>query len=246
MLYVAGEILLWMVLAFVLGLALGWFVWGYRSRSEAERAEREVQHRVGEAQQDAVQAQAQVQELLAIRARDTETIARLQTTAAASAAAAAAGPSETAALRQQVADLETRLAAATEERSEAEQRAGAAEDILEDHGGWTPVGEIPGMEQAQEQLGKPVILDDLKMVEGIGPDVEEVLQAAGITNWAKLAAAEPAQLRAALDAAGPQYAVHDPSTWPQQAVLALGGHWEALRTMQDGLRTGRGQPEPTG
>ena len=33
MLYVAGEIFLWMALAFVLGVLVGWFVWGVRRRS---------------------------------------------------------------------------------------------------------------------------------------------------------------------------------------------------------------------
>ena len=32
MLYVAGEIVLWMILAFALGLLVGWFVWGLRQR----------------------------------------------------------------------------------------------------------------------------------------------------------------------------------------------------------------------
>ena len=46
MLYVAGEILIWMVLAGLLGLALGWFLWGYRSKGEAEKAERGRQQEV--------------------------------------------------------------------------------------------------------------------------------------------------------------------------------------------------------
>ncbi|HEY8092972.1 MAG TPA: hypothetical protein VID93_04295 [Acidimicrobiales bacterium] len=239
MLYVAGEILVWMVLAFILGLALGWFVWGYRSRAEAERAEREVQRRLAQAQQESDQSKAQVQELLAMRARDADTISRLQAVAAATGAATAGDASAAAALRLRVGELESQLAAAGEERAEAEQRAGAAEDILEEHEDWQPVGEIPGMEQAHEILGKPVILDDLKVIEGIGPRIEEVLQGAGITTWTKLAQASPEQLRSVLTAAGSQYNAHDPTTWPQQAVLALGGHWDALKILQDGLRGGR-------
>jgi predicted flap endonuclease-1-like 5' DNA nuclease len=239
MLYVAGEILVWMVLAFLLGLLVGWFVWGYRSRATAQRAEREVQHRVALAQQEADQNKAQVQELLAIRARDTETISRLQAVAAATGAATASDASAAAGLRARVAELEAQLAASGEERAEAEERAGAAEDILEDHDGWQAVGEIPGMHEAQEILGKPVILDDLKVVEGIGPKIEELLQGAGISTWTTLAQSNPDHLRAVLAAAGSQYNVHDPTTWPQQAVLALGGHWDALRVLQDGLRGGR-------
>ena len=102
MLYVAGEILIWMVLAGLLGLLLGWFLWGYRSKGEAEKAERETQQRVAAAQQQATLGQAQLQELLALRARDTETIARLQAVAAATDAAKATDAADTAALRHRV------------------------------------------------------------------------------------------------------------------------------------------------
>jgi predicted flap endonuclease-1-like 5' DNA nuclease len=239
MLYVAGEILLWMVLAFALGIGLGWLIWGSRSRQEADRREREAQQQLALAHQETDRARLQAQELTAARARDGETIARLQAVAAASETASASDASEAARLRHEVADLQAQLAAAVEERTEAEQRAGAAEDILEDHEGWQPVGEIPGLEEAQETLGRPVIIDDLKVVEGIGPQVEEVLQSAGVTNWTTLAKSTPAALRDILNAAGPEFNAHDPSTWPQQAVLAIGGHWHTLRSLQDSLRGGR-------
>jgi predicted flap endonuclease-1-like 5' DNA nuclease len=226
MLYVAGEILLWMVLAFALGIGLGWLIWGSRSRQEADRREREAQQQLALAHQETDRARLQAQELTAARARDGETIARLQAVAAASETASASDASEAARLRHEVADLQ-------------EQRAGAAEDILEDHEGWQPVGEIPGLEEAQETLGRPVIIDDLKVVEGIGPQVEEVLQSAGVTNWTTLAKSTPAALRDILNAAGPEFNAHDPSTWPQQAVLAIGGHWHTLRSLQDSLRGGR-------
>jgi predicted flap endonuclease-1-like 5' DNA nuclease len=239
MLYVAGEILIWMVLAGLLGLLLGWFLWGYRSKGQAEKAERETQQRAAAAQQQATLQQAQLQELLALRARDTETIARLQAVAAATDAAKATDASQMAGLRQRVAELEAQLADSQEERAEAEQRADAAEEILEEQEGWEPVGEIPGMAEAHQLLGKPVIMDDLKVVEGVGPKVEEVLHGAGIATWAQLAAATPDRLRAALDAAGAEFNAHDPSSWPQQANLALGGHWEALKELQEHLRGGR-------
>jgi len=233
MLYVAGQIFIWMVLAFGLGIAVGWFIWGYQSKAEEARAKAAVEQQVSTAREEADQAKAQVQELMALRNRDIDTINRLN------AISSVTDPAVNAQLQARINELEARLAASAEERSEAEERAGAAENILESDAGWTPVGTIPGLEEAQAKLGKPVVMDDLKVVEGIGPKVEDVLQGAGITNWALLARADPQLLRATLDAAGPEYKVHDPTTWPQQAVLALGGHWDALRAMQDGLRAGR-------
>jgi predicted flap endonuclease-1-like 5' DNA nuclease len=230
MLYLVGEIFVWMALAFVLGVAVGWFIWGYRYKADAARARAESDRQLAALREQGDQARAQVQELIALRGRDAETITRLQ------AISSVTDPEVNAELRARIAVLESRLAASREERSEAEERAGAAEDILEHHGDWSPVGVIPGLEDAQTTLGKPVVVDDLKVVEGVGPAVEEVLHGAGISSWTALASSTPQQLRAILDTAGPQYRMHDPATWPQQAVLAIGGHWDALRALQDGLR----------
>ncbi|MFZ4427390.1 MAG: hypothetical protein ACOYOO_09545 [Saprospiraceae bacterium] len=81
--------------------------------------------------------------------------------------------------------------------------------------------------------------DDLKIVEGIGPKVEQVLKEAGIANWAELAAQDTASLQGLLDQAGPAFRLMDPSTWPEQALLAAEGRWDALRALQDALKGGR-------
>ncbi len=90
--------------------------------------------------------------------------------------------------------------------------------------------------------GKTVKQDDLKIVEGIGPKIEELLHEAGIKTWADLAAAEVSRLREILDAAGPRYQIHDPGTWPKQASMAHEGQWEALAEYQDHLDGGK-EPE---
>lgn len=82
-------------------------------------------------------------------------------------------------------------------------------------------------------------LDDLKVVEGIGPKIEGLLKAAGITTWAELAAAETSRLKEILTAAGPRYQMHSPDTWPQQAGLAATGQWDELDKLQDELDGGR-------
>jgi predicted flap endonuclease-1-like 5' DNA nuclease len=87
-------------------------------------------------------------------------------------------------------------------------------------------------------LGK-LALDDLKVVEGIGPKIAELLHAAGITTWRQLAQAAPAAIKEVLDAAGPNYAMHDPATWPQQAELLATGQWAAFKELTDSLTGGR-------
>lgn len=81
--------------------------------------------------------------------------------------------------------------------------------------------------------------DDLEIVEGIGPKIAALLHNAGIHTWDDLCKSSPERLREILDAAGPDYAMHDPSTWPDQACLAAAGDWGALQTLQDQLIGGR-------
>ena len=79
--------------------------------------------------------------------------------------------------------------------------------------------------------------DDLKVIEGIGPKVQSVLNTAGITTFAQLADAAVEALQETLDAAGYRYM--NPASWPEQARLAAAGEWDALKQLQDELNAGR-------
>jgi predicted flap endonuclease-1-like 5' DNA nuclease len=81
--------------------------------------------------------------------------------------------------------------------------------------------------------------DDLEVIEGIGPKIAELFYSAGVKTFAQLAAMTPAQIQPMLDAAGPNYRIADPGTWPDQADLAARNRWAALKAMQDGLTAGR-------
>jgi predicted flap endonuclease-1-like 5' DNA nuclease len=80
---------------------------------------------------------------------------------------------------------------------------------------------------------------DLKIIEGIGPKIEEVLKDAGIEDWSALAAAEPGNLKDILEEAGDQYRMHNPYTWPLQARLAAAGRWDEFKTYQEELKGGK-------
>ncbi len=82
-------------------------------------------------------------------------------------------------------------------------------------------------------------LDDLKIIEGVGPKIEQLLKDGGINTWVELSEAEVDRLKEILDAAGPRYQIHDPSTWPAQAKFASEGKWEELKEYQDMLMGGR-------
>ncbi|MCP9768260.1 hypothetical protein EGI22_10080 [Lacihabitans sp. LS3-19] len=81
--------------------------------------------------------------------------------------------------------------------------------------------------------------DDLKIVEGIGPKIEELCNNAGIYTFAELADTTAEKLKAILDAAGSRFQMHDPTTWPAQSALARDGKWDELKKWQDELNKGK-------
>jgi len=81
--------------------------------------------------------------------------------------------------------------------------------------------------------------EDLKIVEGVGPKIEQLLKNGGIKTWRDLAGASVDKLKSILDAAGDRYRIHDPGTWPEQAQLATDGDWDKLKEYQDFLEGGR-------
>lgn len=81
--------------------------------------------------------------------------------------------------------------------------------------------------------------DDLKIIEGIGPKAAEVLVAAGIDTFAKLAATSAQNVKEILDAAEAKVQHLDPTTWAQQAQLAADGKMDELKKLQDELNGGK-------
>ena len=80
-------------------------------------------------------------------------------------------------------------------------------------------------------------VDDLEIIEGIGPKIRAVLNDAGITRFAQLAAMEPVTISEILRDAGLRLA--DTASWPEQARLAANGDMEGLKALQDRLNAGR-------
>ena len=82
-------------------------------------------------------------------------------------------------------------------------------------------------------------MDDLTVIEGIGPKIASLFHAAGITKYQQLADTPPDHLATVLRAGGPSFLMHDPSTWPEQAALAAAGRWDELKSLTDRLSGGR-------
>jgi predicted flap endonuclease-1-like 5' DNA nuclease len=87
--------------------------------------------------------------------------------------------------------------------------------------------------------GKKVKHDDLKIVEGIGPKIEELYHNAGIKTWKALSETSIEKSQQILDNAGERYTIHNPGTWAKQALLAYQGKWQELKVWQDTLDGGK-------
>lgn len=92
---------------------------------------------------------------------------------------------------------------------------------------------------AKAVFGKTIKQDDLKIVEGIGPKIEELFKTSGILTWKALGESSVDRLREMLSKAGESYQIHDPNTWPRQSKMAYEGKWQELKDWQSTLDGGR-------
>jgi len=88
-------------------------------------------------------------------------------------------------------------------------------------------------------FGKKIIQDDLKLVEGIGPKIEELFHAAGIKTWKELSETSVDRCKEVLATGGERFQMHDPGTWPRQCQLMYEGKWQELKDWQDVLDGGK-------
>jgi predicted flap endonuclease-1-like 5' DNA nuclease len=80
--------------------------------------------------------------------------------------------------------------------------------------------------------------NDLTIVEGIGPKINELFNDNGIKTFVQLASATVPQMRAILDKGGARFRIANPSTWAQQGALAAENKWTELKKLQDKLSAG--------
>lgn len=88
-------------------------------------------------------------------------------------------------------------------------------------------------------FGKKIKQDDLKLVEGIGPKIEELFHNAGVKTWAALGSTTFEECKKILNDAGSRYQMHNPATWPDQAQMAADGKFAELKKWQDELDGGK-------
>jgi predicted flap endonuclease-1-like 5' DNA nuclease len=129
-----------------------------------------------------------------------------------------------------------------EDRSAEPVGADESENILTASADTHEIIEKPNFENAvaEEIMETEIGLNDLKIIEGIGPKIESILRRNSIDTWKKLADGEAEAISEMLVAAGgDRYKMHDPTTWSKQAQLAHEGKWKELKDLQDELLGGR-------
>jgi predicted flap endonuclease-1-like 5' DNA nuclease/prefoldin subunit 5 len=74
--------------------------------------------------------------------------------------------------------------------------------------------------------------DDFKLIDGISPRIEALLQEADITTFRKLSTATAEELHSFLSISGITCTIAQAQYWLQQASLAAAGLWTALKKLQ--------------
>ena len=78
--------------------------------------------------------------------------------------------------------------------------------------------------------------DDLRVVNGIGPKIAKLLINRGITTWKALSETSPNYLNAILhEDGGEHFRIHNPESWPHQALLLHEGRWDEFRELLEKL-----------
>ncbi len=225
---------IWVLIAFIVGLILGlliaWFYWRYRITERDNQIHR-LQTLVQSKETNLLDLKARLQEgesglgrLRAQLSQSEQTIRGLTAQVEDRGKTISRLETELGERDARIQDLERGVEEAkvmasfpTQEGELALSRAG------------TP---LPGL--APVMPSQP---DDLKLIEGIGPKIASLLQAAGISTFAQLVSTDVSRLQQILRDAHLEMA--DPTSWPEQARLAAAGDWEGLQVLQNALKGGR-------
>lgn len=94
-------------------------------------------------------------------------------------------------------------------------------------------------EAAKAIFGKKIKQDDLKVVEGIGPKIEQLFHNHDVRTWKDLSECSVDKCQMVLNSGGERYRIHKPNTWPKQAKMAYEGKWKELQDWQNELDGGK-------
>ncbi len=251
MLYTLSTWALWLVVAALIGGVVGWLLRsiGKANHGEADAARAEadqLRQRVGELEGANTNLQRVIAEMDAQRAAAalTEPANAAGSSLAEPTPTGFAAPAVAAVSSAELIDLQLKMAEQQHWISElrvrlwnSEARNRDLQAVVDSHV-VAAAPPDPDLGEAARVLGMPVRVNDLTVIEGIGPAIAHLCINRGITTWWSMANADLALLRSMLAEAGPKYQVHDPASWPQQARLLANGQWEKFQRLAEALRDG--------
>lgn len=211
--YTLMKGLVWVLLAVLLGIVIGWLLRSVAAKRQVERARAA---NVGTADRDEL-------ERLRQRVADLESVA-----------------GERDRLRAELDEVRRGSAPSSPAEPPAEPPIGRTPaPAPADPAPADSVSAEPDLAAAAAAIGSRIVADDLTVVEGIGPKIADLCHGIGIRTWADLAETEVSLLRTMLNDAGQRFKAHDPGTWPQQAALLARGAWDEFVTLTERLDGGR-------
>lgn len=92
---------------------------------------------------------------------------------------------------------------------------------------------------AKGVFGKKIKENDLTIVEGIGPKIQELFHNHDVKTWKALSQCSVDKCQQVLQSGGERFRMHKPDTWPEQAKMAHEGRWANLKNWQDQLDGGK-------
>ena len=92
---------------------------------------------------------------------------------------------------------------------------------------------------AKAVFGKKIKENDLTVVEGIGPKIQELFHNHNVNTWKALSECSVDKCQSVLDSGGDRFKIHNPGSWPEQAKMAYEGRWADLLKWQDELDGGK-------
>jgi predicted flap endonuclease-1-like 5' DNA nuclease len=81
--------------------------------------------------------------------------------------------------------------------------------------------------------------DDLTIIEGIGPRIDDLFHANGVVSFAQLARLSVPEMLDILERGGPHFQLANPGSWALQASLASENRWAELKRLQEELIVGK-------
>ena len=208
--YTLMKGLVWVLIAVVIGIIIGWLLRSVAAKRQIERAR--VAKADGSDQHELERLRARVANLEPVVNERDRLRADLERA------------------RRETAQSTKPVAQANDDVSEVASTSMAHGDDAD---------RLTDVTSATSILGRRLKIDDLTEIEGIGPKIAGLCHGIGIRTWADLSTTEVSLLRTMLNDAGQRFKAHDPATWPQQAGHLARGDWAGFKSLTDGLEGGR-------